>query len=100
MTINFLSATFESNKGEFGWSIQKVVITMLTLLDIAIGLPILIIKEDARLRHERIQFYLAVFAAFRNKTLRNRLGLVDDPFATLPLGIDQIYTEGVTIHVN
>ncbi len=73
---------------------------MLTPFDIAIGLLILMIKEDARLRHERILFYVEVFAAFRKRAVRNRLVLIEDPFATFSLRREQIYPEGVSAHAN
>lgn len=73
---------------------------MPTIWDIAIGLTILMIKEDARLRRERIRFCLEVFVAFRNRAVRNRLVLIEDPFATFPLRREQIYPEGASAHVN
>lgn len=93
---------------------------MPTLFDIAIGLPILLIQEDARLRHERIRFYLDLWAAFWSPRPSKHLVLVEgsgefgfefvpedqveegeDPFSGPPLSRGDIYhPEGVLVHAN
>ena len=96
---------------------------MPTLLDIAIGLPILIIMEDQRLRQERLLFFLEIFSALIWPVARPRKKLVDgpyelgyeivpvdeaeeegetkyDPFSFPPIGKKDVFPGGVLAHVN
>ena len=96
---------------------------MPTLLDIAIGLPILIIMEDQRLRQERLLFFLEIFSALIWPVARPRKKLVDGPdelgyeivsvdeaeeegetrydlFSFPPIGKNNILLDGVLDHIN
>ena len=71
---------------------------MPTLLDIAIGLPILIIEEDQRLRHERFLFFLEIFSALIWPVARPRRKLVDGPYGLgyEIVSVDEVEEEGKT----
>lgn len=92
---------------------------MLTLFDIAIGLSILMIKADARLRHERFLFFLEIFPTFIRPTSRPWCKLIDgpeelgydlvpasefdfesDPFSCRPIERRDVFPEGVPVHAN
>jgi len=96
---------------------------MPTLLDIAIGLPILIIMEDQRLRQERLLFFLEIFSVLIWPVARPRKKLVDGPyglgyeivpvdeaeeegetkydlFSFPPIGKKNILLDGVLDHIN
>ena len=90
---------------------------MPTLLDIAIGLPILIIVGDQRLRHERFLFFLEVVSVlFPPGKVRWRLvedpdelgyelvpasefDFESDPFSYRPIEKQDVFPEGVLAHV-
>ncbi|OGY25608.1 MAG: hypothetical protein A2Z11_04710 [Candidatus Woykebacteria bacterium RBG_16_43_9] len=71
---------------------------MPTLLDIAIGLPILIIEEDQRLRHERFLFFLEIFSALMCPVTRPRRKLVDGSYGLgyEIVSVDEAEEEGET----
>ncbi|OGY26719.1 MAG: hypothetical protein A2Z42_04425 [Candidatus Woykebacteria bacterium RBG_19FT_COMBO_43_10] len=92
---------------------------MPTLLDVAIGLPILIIMEDQRLRQERLLFLLEIFSVLVWPVARPRKKLVDgpdelgyelvpasefdfesDPFSYRPIEKQDVFPEGVLAHAN
>ena len=71
---------------------------MPTLLDIAIGLPILIIMEDQRLRQERLLFFLEIFSVLIWPVARPRKKLVDGPdeLGYEIVSVDEAEEEGET----
>jgi len=99
-------------------AISKVVISMPTLLDIAIGLPILLIMEERRRVHERFLFFLEVVSViFPPGKVRWRLvenpdelgyelvpasefDFEADPFSYQPIKKRDVFPEGVLAHAN